>query len=64
MKAKRVKFPELKEILKKHRLIHKYKKINKETGHKTTYYILTKKTTEEKCEELREMKPFEENNVL
>jgi hypothetical protein len=48
---------ELKEILQEHKLIGKHKDID-ETGHKTTYYVVTKKSNEDKCEEVREMNPF------
>ncbi len=49
---------EIEEILQEHKLIGKHKEIDDETGHKTTYYVVTKKTNEDKCEEVREMNPF------
>lgn len=59
MKIKKVRFPELKKILQEHKLICKYREIDKETGHKTTYYIVRRKMEEEKYKEVMELNPFE-----
>lgn len=57
IKSKKVKFPEVKRLLKKHKLIYKFREIDKD-GIKTTYYIVRRKTEQEKYDELIEMGPF------
>ena len=55
---------ELKKILQKYKLICRSWEIDEETGHKTIYYLVREKTNEEKCQEVRELNPFDIKDKL